>query len=183
MAVKKKGNGPAESADDQSIEQIREIIFGQHIRIYEQRFSKLEAQLKKSAGELEKSINSQIQKLQKNLAGAASEADSRVAAEFKQRDSQLNKLDKNLEDFRMDAQNQMGDMEGDLRQALKELHMELLGTRKDLAKQTDAGFLKLEQALKTQTGKLDQHKVDRKELAGFLQLMSGQIAGESGSDK
>ena len=183
MEVKKSGNGPAKSGDDQSIDQIREIIFGQHIKIYEQRFSELEAQLKKSAGALEKSINSQISKLQKNLDDAASESDSRLAAEAKQRDAQLTKLGKSLEDFRMDAQNQMGDMDGDLRQVLKELHAELLGTRQELTKQTDSGFRKLERALKTQTGKLDQHKVDRKELAGFLQLMSGQIAGESGSDK
>ena len=183
MVVKKRGNGPAKSGDDQSIDQIREIIFGQYIQLYEQRFSELEAQLKKSAGDLEKSINSQIAKLQKNLDGAAGDADSRLTTEARQRDSQLNKLGKNLEGFRMDAQNQMGDMEGDLRQALKALHTELSGTRKDLAEQTDSGFKKLERALKTQTGKLEQHKVDRKELAGFLQLMSGQIAGGTGSDK
>lgn len=94
MAEKKTNqNAPAQD----SVEQIRDILFGQHLREFQQRFTTLEAQMQDKIAELGQTIeqlnthiSQRLDSLDKSLKHSQQQTANELAAEIQQVDKKLN---------------------------------------------------------------------------------------------
>ncbi len=179
----KKTNGKTKSTDHASVDQIREIIFGQHIRTYEKRFDDLEQKLDDAIAAIQKSIEEQFSAMHKYAGENFDAAKDGLAAESRARDSDMGKMENNIQKLHMDSENQLASVEGQLGQSLNDLQKELNQTHKELVGNAEKNFNSLSKSLDAQGAKLDKQKVDRKELASFLNVMAGQMVGTEGTEE
>lgn len=169
------------ATDLSSVDQIREIIFGQQIVSYNKRFDELEKRLTNSVAEIKSSMEKQFNAMHKLVDKHFDSASDYLAAESRARETEENTIKDFIQTLRMDSEEQLSNTDQQLRKALNELHNELDQTNKEISKTAKSNFSQLTKSLKSQGSKLDGQKVDRKELASFLQAMAGQMVGVNGS--
>ncbi len=105
MANKKMANknqaqhiAPETAPSQDSVDQIRDILFGQHLREFQQRFASLEAQMQDKITELGQAIDQlnthisqRLDSLDKSLKQEQQETANALAEEIQQLDKQLNR--------------------------------------------------------------------------------------------
>ena len=147
-----------------NVEQIREILFGGHIRAFDERFDLVEARLSKESNNLRKALEKRVLELERLLGDFREEAGDQLNAESSNRDLALNKVELAMTSARMDAENQMAEMQDRHNSEIKALRAELKTAHKDLS--TALG--KNERTQERRAEKLDNDKVTRKDLSNFL---------------
>ena len=170
MSSKQKDTNKLNPADG-NVEQIREILFGGHIRAFDERFDLVEARLSKENTTLQKALEKRLLELEGMLKEYREEAGDQLGSESSNRDLALNKIELALASARMDADNQMAQMQDDFREDVKALRSELNAAQKALV----SALNKAEKAQDKRAEKLDQDKVNRKELSKFLSEMAEKI--------
>jgi hypothetical protein len=170
MSSKQKDTNKLNPADG-NVEQIREILFGGHIRAFDERFDLVEARLSKENTTLQKALEKRLLELEGMLKEYREEAGDQLGAESSNRDLALNKIELALASARMDADNQMAQLQDDFREDVKALRSELNAAQKALV----SALNKAEKAQDKRAEKLDQDKVNRKELSKFLSDMAEKI--------
>jgi chromosome segregation ATPase len=158
-----------------NVEQIREILFGGHIRAFDERFDLVEARLSKESNNLRKALEKRVLELERLLGDFREEAGDQLNAESSSRDLALNKVELAMASARMDAENQMAEMQdrhnadlktlkADQNAAMKALGAELKAAHKELT----TAINKNERTQERRSEKLDHDKVTRKDLSNFL---------------
>lgn len=170
MSTKQKDNDQLDPAGG-NVEQIREILFGGHIRAFDERFEIVEARLAKESDSLRKALEKRVLELERLLSEVREEAGDQLSAEVSNRDLALNKLELALASARMDAENQMAEMQDRYNNEIKELKSELKATHKELS----AALNKADTNQGKRADKLDESKVDRNELSRLLQQVADKI--------
>lgn len=151
-----------------NVEQIREILFGNQIRAFDERFGLVEKGLAKEAESLRKAIEKRVLELERLLADYREEATDQLGSETNQRELALNKIELALGQARVDAENQMAAMEDRFAAELKEVRAEMKAMHKELS----SALTKADRAQGKRADKLEADKVARKELSTLL----GKIA-------
>lgn len=158
-----------------NVEQIREILFGGHIRAFDERFDLVEARLSKESTNLRKAIEKRVLELERLLGEYREEASDQLNAETSNRDLALNKMELAMASARMDAENQMAEMQDRHDSELKSMQAEFKAEFKAVRAELKAAHKELNTALnrneRTQerrAEKLDHDKVTRKDLSSFL---------------
>ena len=170
MSSKQKDLNKLNPADG-NVEQIREILFGGHIRAFDERFDLVEARLSKENATLQKALEKRLVELEGMLKEYREEAGDQLGAESSNRDLALNKIELALASARMDADNQMAQLQDEIREQVKTLRSELNAAQKELS----SALNKADKAQDRRSEKLDKDKVDRKELSKFLSDMAEKI--------
>ena len=170
MSSKQKDLNKLNPADG-NVEQIREILFGGHIRAFDERFDLVEARLSKENATLQKALEKRLLELEGMLKEYREESGDQLGAESSNRDLALNKIELALASARMDADNQMAQLQDEMREQVKTLRSELNAAQKELG----VALNKAEKAQDRRSEKLDKDKVDRKELSKFLSDMAEKI--------
>jgi hypothetical protein len=155
-----------------NVEQIREILFGGHIRAFDERFDLVEAHLAKESDNLRKAIEKRVLELERLLGEFREEASDSLNSESSNRDLALNKIELAMAAARMDAENQMADMQDRFNSEMKAVRAELKAAHKELS----AVQAKSEKEQNKRADKLDTDKVARKDLAAFFSDMAGKIS-------
>ncbi len=88
-----KMNGNTSTQNGSKIDAIKELIFGQTMQEYDQRFSTLEALLISNQKQLEKSSQQQISKLQKELESYRAESEQKMKALQSKLEKKMGELD------------------------------------------------------------------------------------------
>jgi len=154
-----------------NVEQIREILFGGHIRAFDERFDLVEARLAKESATLQKSLEKKVADLERMLNDFREESSDQLGAETSNRDLALNKLELALASARMDAENQLAQLQDNFNAEIKAVRAELNSAQKELT----AALARMEKAQDKRSDRLDHDKVDRKDLSNFLTDMAQKI--------
>ena len=154
-----------------NVEQIREILFGGHIRAFDERFELVESRLSRESATLQKNIEIRLAELDRMLAEVRENASDQLGAESNNRDIALNKIELAIASTRMDAENQMAQLQDNFNSEIKATRSELNAVHKELSKALE----KADKAQDKRSEKLEFDKVDRKELAKFLSDMAQKI--------
>jgi len=161
-----------------NIGQIREIIFGEQIRDYEQRFKALEKSITKAVGDLgkrlekqvtgiEASLNKQAGSLQADLGKRSEKSAADLAAAESRLDKALQKLDAGLGELDDFASQETQKLSASIDSQMTELRA-LLDTV------AEEGRIKSEQ----QVEMLRQDSVDRKALGALLHRLADELGGK-----
>lgn len=166
-------NKDAEKTNPESgnVEQIREILFGGHIRAFDERFELVESRLSRESATLQKTIEKRLAELERMLAEYRENASDQLGAESNNRDIALNKVELAIASTRMDAENQMAQLQDHFSSEIAATRAELQAVHKELSKALE----KADKAQDKRAEKLEFDKVDRKELAKFLSDMAQKI--------
>lgn len=171
MAKKEQDTEQLQPPPD-NVDQIREILFGNQIRAVDERFKTVEKRMSKESDDLRKSLEKRIQELEKLLDQFRDNAGDQLNRESAERDASLSEVTKALATFRLDAENQLAELQSDFNSEIKQVREEALAAQKALM-----GDLASLQAAQTErSDQLDENKVDRGELAGFLSDIAGRLA-------
>jgi len=169
MATKKEDTQTTSQPDN--VDQIREILFGNQIRAVDERFQTVEKRMSKESETLRKTLEKRIQELEKLLDQFRDSAGDQLNKESAERDAGLNELTSALAAFRLDAENQLAEMQSDFNNEIRQVRDEALAAQKALMKDLTA----LQTAQNQRSDQLDESKVDRGELAGFLSDIAGRL--------
>ena len=171
MATKKEDTEEIQPTPD-NVDQIREILFGNQIRAVDDRFGKVEKRMSKERENLKKALEKRISELEKLLDQFRDNAGDLLNRESAERDAGLNEVTKSLQTFRLDAENQLAEMQSDFNNEMKQAREELLAVQKSLVKELTS----LETSQTKRSKQLDESKVDRGELAGFLSDIANRLS-------
>jgi hypothetical protein len=169
MATKKEDTPQTPPPDN--VDQIREILFGNQIRAVDERFATVEKRMSKESETLRKTLEKRIQELEKLLDQFRDKAGDQLNRESAERDAGLNDAAKALAAFRLDAENQLAEMQSDFNNEIKQVREEALAAQSTLV----SGLASLQTAQTKRSDQLDESKVDRGELAGFLSDIAGRL--------
>lgn len=169
-------------AGDQNVDKIREILFGTHIRDYEQRFALLEQRLvaenEKMSAFIEKRLTGIATATQRELAGLAEKIDEQkkqLSAAQDQSRNQLDSLNHQIGERINDLDDVLGKETHALRNDLNEQHNTLL----DIVQKTREG---LENSLGQEGARLQHEKVQREDLANLLNELAGRLRQNDQAD-
>jgi hypothetical protein len=163
MSTKQKDTDQLDPAGG-NVEQIREILFGGHIRAFDDRFDLVESRLAKESDALRKALEKRVLELERLLTEQREEAADQLNTESSNRDLALNKVELAMAQARMDAENQMAEMQDRFNAELKALRADLKAAQKELS----TAQAKSDRSHDRRADKLDSDKVNRKDLAGFF---------------
>ena len=170
MPTKKQNTDPTQPPGD-NVDQIREILFGSHMRAVDDRFETVEERLSKESKALKKALENRIKELEKMLGAYSDKAGDELNRESAERDAQLGKVSDSLAAFRIDAENQLAELQSDFNAEIKQVRQELTAAQKSLMSDLES----LRKAHDKSLEKLGEDKVDRGELAGFLSDIAGRL--------
>lgn len=173
MAAKKE-NTDKLGTEDGNVDQIREILFGGHLRAFDQRFELVESRLAKETEALRKATDKKIDELTRLAAEIREEAGDRLDGETNSRDLALNKLELAMGQSRADAENQMAAMEDRFAEQIREVRAELKAMHKELA----AALAKADTQQEKVAASLDQGKVARKDLSDLFRGLAEKLQPE-----
>ena len=170
----KKENSEKLDAESGNVDQIREILFGGHLRAFDERFELVESRLAKETEALRKATDKRIQDLERLAAEIREEASDRLDGETNSRGLALNKLELALGQSRADAENQMAAMEDRFAEQFKQVRSELNAVHKELS----AALAKADRQQDKVADTLDQGKVARKDLAELFRGLAQTLQPE-----
>lgn len=173
MAAKKETTEQP-AAEAGNVDQIREILFGGHLRAFDERFALVETRLAKETEALRKATEKRMQELERLAAEVRDEASDRLGAEANSRELALNKFELALGQSQADAEAQMSAMEDRFSERIKELRAELKALHKELA----ASLNKADREQKKEAQKLGEDKAERRELADLFRSIAQSLHPE-----
>lgn len=170
MSAKKQNDDQAQPTGD-NVDQIREILFGGHMRAVDDRFETVEERLSKESKALKKALENRILELEKLLGEYRDKAGDELNRESVARDSDLGKINDSLAAFRIDAENQLAELQSEFSAEIKHVRKELVTAQKALVGDLNS----LQKAHDKSSNKIGADKVDRGELAGFLSDIADRL--------
>lgn len=171
MAVKKDNT---DQKTEGNVDQIREILFGGHLRAFDERFELVESRLAKETEALRKVTEKKFQDLERLAAEVREEASDRLGVEANSRDLALNKLELALGQSRADAENQMASMEDRFTEELKLVRTEIKALHKELS----SALAQADRAQTRAADKLGQEKVAREDLSELFRSLAQNLQPE-----
>ncbi len=165
--------GPAEATPpsppaSDSVDQIRDILFGRQMAEYEQRFGALEERLIHESRELRETMQQQMDQLGKELDRRVSDALQRLAEEREARERSHADL---MTQLATRAENLLGELAQTreaLEQRLAALQDELQVAHRKLLDDLERQGREAERQLRDTAARLGHEKVDQNELAGLF---------------
>ncbi|MBT8064861.1 MAG: hypothetical protein KJN94_07560 [Gammaproteobacteria bacterium] len=169
----KKDNSDQPGAEG-NVDQIREILFGGHMRAFDQRFELVESRLAKETDALRKATDKKLEDLQRLAAEIREEAADQLSTETNNRDLALNKFELAMGSFRAESESQMAAMESRFSDEFKAVRAELKAMHKELS----ASLAKADRQQNQVAEKLGDTKVARQDLAKLLRGVAESIHPE-----
>ena len=170
MSTKQKDTDKLDPAGG-NVEQIREILFGGHIRAFDDRFELVESRLAKESKALRKAIEKRVLELERLLGEFRDEASDQLKTEIGNRELALNKIELAMAQARMDAEKQMSEMQDRFSSRIKSARAALRSLHKELSSALSSS----EKAQERRSDKLTDDKVNRKDLSKFFSDIANRL--------
>lgn len=154
-----------------NVDQIREILFGGHLRAFDERFELVESRLGKETEALRKATDKKIEDLHRLATEIRDEASDLIGAESNNRDLALNRFELALGQFRADSENQMTAMNDRFTADLKQVRVEMKAMHKELS----SVLTKADREQQKVAGKLGEEKVARQDLASLFRKLADTL--------
>lgn len=164
---------------DANVDKIRDILFGGHMRDYDERFATLEKRLTDSIEQSSRNIEKQLERLDartrkefdKLAEQLKAEKADRVAGD-KDAAAESNQLANQVEGWFAEVEDQLASEAKDIRQTLKQQGSEMTGLLRKLETQ-------LQKDLARETDELSSLTVSRSDLAALLTDVATRISKKS----
>jgi hypothetical protein len=161
----------------ESIEKVREILFGSQVRHIEKRFAVLEDRLRKEVGALTAEISKRFDSLETFVKKEVASLGEQFKMEQNVRGKSVKELSRRLDN----ADKDLAELEDKSTAAQRELRQQILEQSKTLRDEARKGHKDLSTALDKATGQLRIDKTNRSDLAALLVDMAMSLNQGTGA--
>ena len=165
MAQQKKTE---EQNGGENVDKIRDILFGEEMRVYERRFNELDQRLVREQQKLKDELSSRITKFEGFMKKEIEKLGEKDKQEKKDRIDAIKALKDNLQEVMKELNNSIDEVDETLSKECTELRQEL----HDLSQETDTNInamgTRLQDALDIESSDLHKVKAGREELADLF---------------
>ena len=169
-----------------NVDNIREILFGTHMRQYEKRFQRLEEQLSRESTELREELRRRLDALEAYTKQETTALADAVKAEKTERKSEAGDLAKEVAGLTADVDRRSAALEEAFTKGLRDLRTALLDQNKSLSQEIQDKGDGLLAALRRDIEELRVDKTDRAALASLFTEVALRLGDElrlpTGSD-
>ncbi len=168
-----------------SVEKIRDIIFGSHMRDYEQRFTRLEETVRKESQDIRDTTRRHLEALEAFVHKELNALEGRLNIERDERAESHGRLSADLATHSFSLFKKIGEVENQEAQAKREIRNDLLQQSKELTDAIRAKGEELVSLLERRSQELQHAKTDRAALASLFSEVSLRLTDQfkvSGAD-
>jgi hypothetical protein len=161
-----------------NIDKIRDIIFGTHMRDYEQRFARLEETLRKESSDIRDTTRRHLEALEAFVHKELAALESRLNIERDERAENHSRLSADLTTHSASVFKKIGEVENQEAQAKREIRNDLLQQSKELTDAIRAKGEELVALLERRSQELQHAKTDRAALANLFSEVSLRLTDQ-----
>ena len=161
-----------------NIEQIRDTIFGAHMRDYDRRFAQLEERLLKDSPDLRDELRNRYSSLEEFIRREIESLSERIAGEQGGRAAQVAEVAGALEQLGRTADRRFGELGEDLSRQTRDLRGEAARQGASFAEELQRRVYELNAALKREADELHTRKADRAALGALFADLAQRLADE-----
>ena len=165
------------AAGGESIEKVRDILFGAQVRDFEKRFRTLESHLRKEVGALSSEMSKRFDSLEKYIKKEIASLEEQFKTEQNLRGKAVKELSRRLDNTDKDLE----ELEDKSTTAQRELRQEILEQSKTLRGEGRKQHKELSTALEKATEQLRVDKTNRSDLATLLVDMAMSLNQGTGA--
>lgn len=176
--AKKATGGGGELPGGGNVDNIREILFGTHMRQYEKRFQRLEEMLAKEANDLREEMRRRLDALETFTKQEVEALSDGIKAEKGERKQACNDLGKELNGLTKELDKRGSSLEGAFDKGLRDLRTALLDQSKSLSKEIKAKGDGVLAELQREIEELRVDKTDRAALMSLFTEMAMRLGDE-----
>lgn len=159
-----------------SVDKIRDILFGSHLKNYEARFARLEENLVRETVELKETMRRRFESLEEFFRSETTALSARLKAEREERTDGARSLDRDLKAAHEELGRRIHELDAATSEAQSSLRRELMAESRKLLDEISQRHDTLRSLLERRAGELRHQKADRTLLAGLLTGIANQIA-------
>jgi hypothetical protein len=171
-------NTPPAEAGAGNIDKIRDILFGNQMRDYEQRFSRLEEALRKESAELRESTRRHLEALETFVHKELSALQGRLVAERDERSENHSRIVADLSAASSSFVKKLGEVENQEAQAKSEIRGNILQQSKELHDAIRYKGEELASLLERRFAELHHSKTDRAGLASLFSEVALRLSDQ-----
>jgi len=162
-----------------NVDKIRDILFGNQMREYEKRFTRLEERMHKEIGNLKEDLKKHFDTLESYVKKEMELLSDRQKSEKSDRSTAIQELAKELKDTASVTEKKISNVEDQLNKRSRELHDQILEQSKSLSAEIRERHEAISAALERETQELYNDKVDRSSLSELFMEMAMRLSNES----
>lgn len=161
-----------------SVDRIRDILFGAQVRQYEQKFGILEETIRKEAANLHEATKKSVEALENYTKKQLESLNSQIKAEQKERADVMKEFSRTFENSDRNLEKKLNTLDEKANSIQNDLQEQLLQQSKTLIKEINQKHEEVMMALKKAAEELRKEKIDRLTLGNLLNEMGLRLKEE-----
>lgn len=178
VAVKSNANTSDESPQDDNVDKIRDILFGNQMRDFDHKFNQLEERLNSDLAAIRKENTLQIESLQSFIEGEIDILSNKLAGEEKNRIEEQDDLQGELKKSGKHLDTKISDLGKSLDNKSRDINQKILKQSQDFNAELNAQMEQTRKRMDTHKKELSSSKVDKSILAEMLNSVALKINAE-----
>ncbi len=166
------------SSPDESLDKVRDILFGAQTREFERRFALLEADLLRKTAEARAAAEQRLEALEAQLRQDVEQLTDRIQSEHQARTQTINAVTTELQSLTRQLDDKITELGQHSTQAQEDLRQQLVDEAKLLSNQLEQQSDDLQAALNHEVEQLDKRKLNRSDIAQMFSEMAKRFLGE-----
>jgi seryl-tRNA synthetase len=177
--VKQEAGGAVPTADSgASIDKVRDILFGNHLREFERRFTRLEERLVKETGDLKEDVKSRLEALETFVRRETASLADQIRSEHEDRVDSYGGVSRELKETARSLERRTTSLDEQLTKSNRELREQMLEQQQRLSDEIRRRVDEVLGALAREAQELRADKADRAAIAALLTEMAMRLTDE-----
>lgn len=168
----------ASKSGGESLDKVRDILFGSQAREYEKRFARLEDRLLKEASDLREDLKRRFDTLEGYIKKEIEALGARLKAEHDERTESAKELSVELKDTARTFEKKTGQLDEHLTNSERQLREQILDQSKNIADEIRQKHESITASLERATSELRDEKTDRAALAALFMEVAMRLNNE-----
>ena len=168
-----------ELAGSNSLEKIREILFGGQMQEFQRRCDQLEERLVNIATDLRADLTKSLDSLESSVKGELESWNNRFAAEQNERSEAVKGLAQELHELEKSSEKRLSQLEEQAATSQRELQQQILDRSRSLSEEIRQRYAEHSAILERAIEELRADKADRSALAALFTELAMRLNGES----
>ena len=162
----------------ESIDKVREIIFGAQLKEYEKKFHKLEELIQKEIKNMRSETKKNLDFLEEFIQKETSSLKQSLKTEISNREESENDLDQKVNETRKNIEKKLGQFNQTFSNENQEIREQILHHSKQLMEEIQLKYAELGQTVEKAVAELNDTKTDRTTLANLLSEVAMRLKEE-----
>jgi DNA repair exonuclease SbcCD ATPase subunit len=169
--------------EEQNIDKVRDILFGNQVRDFERRFAKLEERFNENIAETREETQKKLDELEEFINREVSALTERITTEQHSRQDDVKKLSSELQNNSHDFDKKLSSMGEKTAKNESEIRQKILDQSKSLTDDMKKRQEDIMAKLKRESDELREDKADRIAIAEIFTEMAMRLTGDTKSPK